>query len=92
MIVASNCKYVKLKPYTGNIISPPNPVPLDGELEYDLESILAHWHVGYHKHWKIWSHFLDMAVVSMNAYLHKTIKILRRCFKHLRLNYDAEES
>ena len=26
----------QLKPYTGDIVSPPNPVTLDGDLKYEL--------------------------------------------------------
>ena len=35
-----------LKPYHGTVIPPPNPIQIDGNLEYEVAEILAHRHAG----------------------------------------------
>ena len=35
-----------LKPYCGTVIPPPNPIQIDGDLEYEVAEILAHRHAG----------------------------------------------
>ena len=42
----------KLKPYTGDIVCPPDPATLARDLKFELEAILAHWHVDYCKQWE----------------------------------------
>ena len=39
-----------LKPYHGTIIPPPNPIQIDGDLEYEVAEILAHRHASQCKH------------------------------------------
>ena len=33
------------KPYRGTVIPPPEPIQIDGDLEYEVAEILAHRHV-----------------------------------------------
>ena len=47
-----------LKPYHGTVIPPPDPIQIDGDLEYEVAEILAHRHAGRCKHLEFLVSFL----------------------------------
>ena len=47
-----------LKPYCRIIIPPPNPIQINGDLEYEVAEILAHRHAGRCKHLEFLVSFL----------------------------------
>ena len=38
-----------LKRYEGQVLSPPDPIELETGPEFEVEAILHHWQVGYHR-------------------------------------------
>ena len=49
---------IVLKPYCGTIIPPPNPIQINGDLEYEVAGIVAHKHAGRCKYLEFLVYFL----------------------------------
>ena len=70
-----------LKPYRGTVIPPPNPIQIDGNLEYEVAEILAHRHAGQHKCLEFLVSFLGYdsshSKWLLESYLHNVLELLQ---------------
>ena len=69
-----------LKPYHGTIIPPPNPIRINGDLEYEVTEILAYRHAGRCKRLEFLVSFLRYDINHNKwfpeSHLHNTLELL----------------